>query len=361
MEKSKLPGYLFIVLLAIAVWMTFLIVKPFMIAIITSVLIAYITYPLYSRIKKLIKNKNISSLIMALLIVIIITLPLFFILNVITKEAYVGYILSKQKIVSGDIFPGACEDKTNIICSLSAPIEEFISNPRVRFYLEDTAQKVSSYIINSASSFLFSIPVMVLNFFIMIFIMFYLFRDGKAIFEKVENLIPLKGHHRKQVLKKINNVTYAVVYGQLLVAMVQGALGGLGFLIFGIPSPLLWGAVMALLALVPWVGTAIIWLPAALFQIITGYIQSDTGLITRGILLILYGALIVSTIDNILKPKLIGKKGGIHPILALIGVLGGLSVFGFIGIFIGPIILAIFMTLVQIYEDEENLLAIEKR
>jgi predicted PurR-regulated permease PerM len=216
-------------------------------------------------------------------------------------------------------------------------------------------EKVSTFVINSASAFLLSIPVMIINFFIMIFIIFYLLKDGKVMYERLEEFIPLKGHHRKSVLKKISDVTYAVVYGQLFVAIIQGSLGGLGFLMFGVQSPLLWAVVMSLLALLPWVGPPVVWLPAALFQIINGILQSDNGLITSGILLILYGLLIVGTIDNILRPKLIGERGGIHPILALIGVIGGLQLFGFIGIFIGPIILAIIMALIKIYEEEKNI------
>ena len=353
--KSKLTKFLTIAFLLLVVWLVFLIVRPFLIAMLTSVLIAYLTYPLFVRVNRLVKKRTITAIIMSVLVILIITLPFFFLLNVVSKEARVSYIITKQKIMTSTIFSGDCEGKTDIICGILGPIMDFFSNPRTRYYVEDSVKKFTSYIIDNVSNLLFSIPLIVLNFFVMVFILFYLYKDGKILYERIVELIPLKRQHTKQILKRVNDVTYAVVYGQLFVAMIQGALGGFGFFIFGIPSPVLWGVAMALFALVPWLGPPIVWLPVALFQIMNGHTLGDNNLITKGILLILYGILIVGTIDNILRPKLIGHKGGIHPILALVGVIGGLMVFGFIGIFIGPIILAIFMTLIRIYETERSL------
>jgi predicted PurR-regulated permease PerM len=183
--------------------------------------------------------------------------------------------------------------------------------------------------------------------------MFFLFRDGKIFVDKIERIMPLKDKYRKHVFKKLSDMAYAVIYGSIIIAVVQGTLGGIGFLIFGLPSPLLWGIVMIFAALLPYIGSSIIWFPAALMVILNGYLNMETTLIIKGILLMLYGIFVISTIDNILKPKIIGSKGGLHPVLVLLGVVGGLKFLGFIGIIIGPIILAMLVTFIKIYEEEK--------
>jgi predicted PurR-regulated permease PerM len=140
----------------------------------------------------------------------------------------------------------------------------------------------------------------------------------------------------------------------LIIAVIQGTLGGIGFFIFGLPTPLLWGLVMTFAALVPYIGTSIIWIPASLMLIFNGYVEGSTTLVVRGFLFMLYSALIVGTIDNILKPKIIGSKGGLHPVLVLLGVVGGLKFMGFIGVVIGPILFAILVAFIKIYEEEKN-------
>ncbi len=190
--------------------------------------------------------------------------------------------------------------------------------------------------------------------FVVLFVMFFLFRDGKILVNKIERIMPLKSKHRKHVFKKLNDMTYAVVYGSIIIAIIQGTLGGIGFLIFGLPSPLLFGVVMIFASLIPYIGSSIIWFPAALILIFNGYINLETTPIIKGILLILYGIFIVGTIDNVLKPKIIGDKGGLHPVLVLLGVVGGLSFLGFIGIIVGPIILAMLVTFIKIYEEEKK-------
>ena len=166
--------------------------------------------------------------------------------------------------------------------------------------------------------------------------------------------MPLKSKYRKHVFKKLNDMAYAVIYGSIIIAIIQGALGGIGFLMFGLPSPILWGIVMMFASLIPYVGSSLIWLPASLILIFSGYVNSDSTLMVKGILFILYGVFIIGTIDNILKPKIIGDKGGLHPVLVLLGVVGGLNLLGFIGVIIGPIVLAMLVTFIGIYEEEKS-------
>jgi len=343
----------FLIILLILIFVSFLIIKPFLTAVLTGMILSYIFYPLYSKIHKKILNKNISSLIASILVILIITLPLFFILNTISKEAYTTYLLSKQKITTGN-FLAECKPTDKTVCKVSNFFSDKINDPQIKYYFDTTIKGVTTKITGSISNLLFSIPVFLLDLFIVLFVMFFLFRDGKILIDKVERIMPLKDKYRKHVFKKLNDMTYAVIYGSIIIAIIQGTLGGIGFLIFGLPSPLLWGMAMIFASLIPYVGSSIIWFPASLILILDGYIGLETNLIIKGILLLLYGIFIVGTIDNILKPKIIGSKGGLHPVLVLLGVVGGLKFLGFVGLIIGPIILAMLVTFINIYEEEKD-------
>lgn len=340
-------------LLAI-LFLAFLIVRPFITAILASIIIAYMAHPLYRLINKRLKRKNLSALIVTGIIILLIILPTFFVLQTLSKETYTIYLLSKQKIVSGELFREGC-NADNFLCSSSNIIKDFISDPQVNYQLQNIVERFTTFIMDSMSSFILFIPALIINFFIMIFIIFFLLRDGEGFAKKVRSLLPLKKHYQKRVFEKSKEVTFAVVYGHLFVALIQGALGGIGFLVLGISSPLLWGVLMAFAALIPFVGTPIIWLPAALYRFSNGLATGNNWQITTGIILFLYGALVISTLDNFLKPKIIGDKAEVHPILVLLGVLGGIKVFGIVGIIIGPVILAVFKMVVDMYEEERGL------
>jgi len=354
-ENKQHPYSKYIVFLVILIlaWLVFLVINPFINAIFAGIIISYIFYPVYKQINKLFKKNAISAFIASILVILVITTPIAFVLNAISKEAYVSYIVVKQKVLHGDLFGVDCNIEENILCSVSNFFKDVLSDPKNRYYIEDTIQRATSYILDNASSFIFSFPILLLNLFIIIFLVFYLFKDGKIIFDKIKRLLPFKKVYQEKIFNQFRDILYAVIFGQLLIAVIQGALGGIGFFIFGIPSPILWGITMAFFALIPFVGPPIIYVPVALFQIFTGLSQSDNTLVSKGIFLLLYGILVVSSIDNILRPKLIGDRAKMHPILVLLGVVGGLKLFGIVGLVIGPVILAMFMTAVRIYEEKK--------
>jgi predicted PurR-regulated permease PerM len=146
-------------------------------------------------------------------------------------------------------------------------------------------------------------------------------------------------------MNRTRDVITAVLYGQLLIAVLQGLVGGLGFLIFGIENPVFWGFTMGVLSFIPLLGPPAVWLPAAIYLIYAGNLVSGIGLI-------IYGVVIVMNIDNFLKPKLIGGKSGMHPIVVLVGILGGITLFGFAGFIIGPIILALALLIIKFYNED---------
>jgi predicted PurR-regulated permease PerM len=312
-------------------------VQPFVKAILASIILAYMTYPLYKFLNKKIKSKNLCSLIITVIVTLILIVPPFFALKIISTETYSLYLFSKQKVASGDLFNFNCQSG-NVICETINSFQVWLAEPKVQFQLQEIAANSTTWIKDFIEGIIISLPTRILIFFVMIYSMFFFLRDGISLTAKVTRLIPLKKTYQKKILQKSKDVTFAVVYGHLFVALIQGTLGGIGFFLFGVNSPILWGIVMAFAALIPFVGTPIIWLPAALFKIFNGLALGDNHIIWQGIFLILYGTLIVSTIDNLLKPKIIGDKAKVHPLLVLLGVLGGLKMLGIIGLVIGPVI-----------------------
>ena len=344
---------IFTLIFLVLIVVSFFIIKPYLTAVLTGMIFSYIFYPLYSRINKGIASKNLSSLIASVLVVLIITLPLFFVLNTVSKEAYATYLLSRQMVLSGQ-FLTECEPADKPVCKAVNYFTNKANQPQVRYYFDTTIKSITEKITKNISNILFSIPALVLDAFIILFVMFFLFKDGKIFANKIENMLPLKPSYRKYVIKRLDDMASAVIYGSLIIAVAQGTLGGIGFFIFGLPSPLLWGVIMVFASLLPYIGTSVIWLPASLFLIFNGYANMETALITKGILLMLYGIFIIGTIDNILKPKLIGDKSGLHPVLVLLSVVGGINFLGFIGIIIGPMIIAALVTFINIYEEEKE-------
>jgi predicted PurR-regulated permease PerM len=340
---------LFIAVAALALWVA----KPLLSALLTSAVVAYVFFPIYNWLGKCVKSKNIRAAIVSAFILLLLIGPLFLVIEAAAPDARYVYVRAKQKILSGELFDVACPvGKETTLCKLSARIQEFVREPDVRYYLEDVTSKGTNFVIAKISGVVLALPVIFINLFVTFFAVFYLLKDGPALVQHVKTLLPIHPHHREHIFQKLSDTTHAVVYGSLIVALIQGALGGLGFWVFGVSSPLFWGVIMALFAFVPFVGTAIIWLPASIVMIATGSSEGDPTMMWKGIGLLLYGFFIVSGIDNFLKPMLIGDRAGVHPVLILIGVLGGLAMFGFVGFIIGPLVLAVFKVFLDIYKRE---------
>ena len=205
-----------------------------------------------------------------------------------------------------------------------------------RRLLEIAASKGGALIVGAAGT--------VLSFTVMLFVLFFCLRDGPTMARAVTRLIPLSGQHKDTIRQRLTAVTRAVVFGTVLTALIQGLLLGAGFAIAGLPAPVVFGVAGAVLSVVPFGGTAIIWLPGALWLLW----QGETW---PGVFLSAWGVLVVSSVDNFLKPLFISGQAQVPTLAVFVGVLGGLSAFGLIGMFVGPIVIAIALTLLDIVSD----------
>jgi len=280
----------------------------------------------------MVRNRYVAAFSISLFIVILISVPLLFAANAVVNES-VQFFYQVREI-----------DLTELSGMISKYFGQTID---LNFYFKDILNNLSISIMQGASNFILALPGRILDAFIMLFTTFYLFLDGKYLVHRLSDALPLKADYKTKLFRKFEDVIYATSYGVIVTAMIQGTIGALGLWFFGVSSPILWGLVMIIAAMIPFVGPAFIWFPAALAKILAG----DTF---NGFGWLIYGLLVVSTIDNVVRPKIIGSRGGLHPVLVLLGVLGGLKVFGLIGVVFGPLILAVTLVFLEFYLSEKH-------
>lgn len=335
--KSYLPG----VLIALLLILSFFLVRPFLEAILIGALLAYFTHPLYKWLTSKVSNPTLAALLVCLIVLLVLLIPAVLILKVIIEQSYTAFMLVQEKLSAG-IFSGC----TNSVCVY---LENMMENPLLQKELGSIAVTLTSKIFERGSSLLMSVPLIFLNLFITFFTIFYFLKGGEQFLTKVSHYLSMQKREYLHILSRGKEIVHGVVYGYLLVAFIQGVLGAVGFFVFGVSSPLFWGVLMGLLALIPFLGTGIIWAPASIILFVEGISMNSSSLMLRGAGLFLYGLLIVSTIDNILKPKLIGEKAKIHPLIIMLGIFGGLLLFGPLGVIIGPLVLSFTYVVVDIY------------
>lgn len=338
MEKIEIKGhskYFLIASFILLIIISLVIVWPFFTTILGSFVIAYIFYPVYNKLLTFIKNKNLAAFLMSFLILILLTIPVLILANSLIKESAGLFYLVR------DISTGV-QDLTNTF------LFKYLSeNVDLANYIKTALNKFSIEILQKTDNFIIAVPSKIISFFVMFFIIFYLFKDGKHAVETVKRELPLKEKYKQDLIKKFSDTVYATVFGILGAAFLQATFAIIGFFVFNVSSPLFLAFLIFLAALLPFVGSALIWLPVAIIKIIAGENFNGIGLI-------IYGILVISSIDNIMKPMILGRKSKMHPVLALLGILGGLQVFGLIGIIIGPLSLAILMVFFDFYLIEKK-------
>jgi predicted PurR-regulated permease PerM len=353
-NQDNTTKYFFVAFFLAIIYIVFLIIRPFLGALLTAAVLAYLFHPVYEFLLVKTKGKNLSAFIVSVIVIFLITVPSAFIINEAAQESEYLYIRGKQKLITGDILGAGCNGDDGAICRYSKYFSELMTEPKVRFHLEDAMKEMSLFFSQKASGLIFAIPTIILQVFITFFAMFYLLRDGKYFVNLIVCILPIKQSHKKKIISSLSEMTFAVIYGTILVAFVQGVAAGIGFWIFGLPSVLMLSMIIMITALLPFLGTAIVWIPVSISMILGGLSTGNNFLVWNGLGLMIYCAIIVSSIDNVVRPFIIGKKSGMHPLLVLVGALGGMYVFGFIGFIVGPIMLELFVVILSIYKSEKD-------
>lgn len=345
---EKLPGY-FLIACVIAALIFFLeVISPFLTVTLIGAVLVIAFYPLYKWILKLFRGwARTASLVSCLLVVFVIIVPLAFFVVLIAGEAFDTYQVVQAKIESG-MFDKYLQWKDGgFFYDLKQSIDPVINldGLDIKKNIIDMAQALSSFLVSQTASFVASFFEIVLGIIVMIFVMFYFFKDGPSIVKRIGHLSPLPTVYESELFAKIASMVKAVVFGVFLTAIIQGIVGGLGFAIVGISNPVFWAAAIAFFSLFPVVGTAIIWFPASVILAIMG----EYG---GAIFIFLWGMFVVGTIDNFVRPYLIGGKAKTYPLLTFLAVLGGVMTMDLKGLVIGPLVLIVLLSFLHIYESE---------
>lgn len=300
-----------VVVAAVVLILAFMIVRPFLVAILTAAALAYIFYPLYLTILKYLpkqaRAKQLGSLLTCLVIILLVLLPTIFITVLLTYEVKSGYLFLQDFLQS----PQQPLANLPFMSQWSAYLPQF----------KEVAADLASQLIGILQSILKGVPNVVLNIFVTIFSIYYFLKHGKDLYNFFSELIPLPEGRYKQILLRFDDLSRGMVLGQIAVGFVQGVLAWLGFLILGVPNPVLLGFLTAIISIIPLLGAAIVWVPVVGYLLVVGMI---TGEYWRAVILLLYGTFVISLIDNFLKPKIVGERAKIHPLVILFGILGGI-------------------------------------
>jgi len=327
-----------LLLLVIAVSLAFAwILWPFFSAVLWATVLAIVFAPLYRRILRSIgQHPNLASLATLLIIVGLVILPLSLTATSLVQEATSLY----DRIQSGELNLGTVFQQlrdalpvwvTNILDRLG-----LTNLGAVQDRLSEALKKGSQFIAAQALSIGQGAADFLLGLVVMLYLLFFLLRDGSKLSKLIQNAIPLPPEQESDLFRKFTTVIRATIKGNIFVAALQGALGGLIFWLLGLHAPVLWGVVMGLLALLPAVGAALVWVPAAIYLLATGSVW-------QGMVLLLFGAFVIGLVDNILRPLLVGKDTKMPDYVVLISTLGGIATFGLNGFVIGPVIAAMFI------------------
>jgi len=320
-----------VVVLAIAI-------SPFLSTLILAAILVTSTTPIHNWVLTKVKGRQrLAAAIMALSIGIIFSVGFFVFFISLSREAVSTYQSFDQLLREGKL------NIQDLISKISRAIG--IRPTDVIASVIQAAQTASGILVEQSTNLLKSIGWLFLNFFILVFSMFFFFKDGRSFINLILKVSPLPERYSHEILDKFKQVSLAMMYGIFLTALAQGVLGGVGLGLAGIRNPIFWGTAMGILGMLPIGGSAFIWLPAGLFLIFTDHYVAGPSLL-------LWGALIVASVDNVIKPMVISQQAKIYPLATFIVVIGGLLVFGLKGAMIAPMVLALLVALIHIRKRE---------
>lgn len=335
--------WFFLALFLVSAFMLGWLFWPFISVIVLAAVVTGIFKPVYNFLINRKIKPLFSSLLTCVLIFIILFIPTLLFVGILSKEAYGLYLMGKGGVISDQIktlFESSrILDKTNFILS-NFNID--ITGEELNKAISELGKVVGLFLFQQASSIASNVLKFLVYFFFMLLVIYYLLIDGDRLISFISNLSPLPKDQDEKLFQKFKDMAGAVLIGNGLCGMIQGVLGGIVFSLFGLKSPFLWGVILSLLAFLPIVGIGIVFIPAAVYLILKGRIAA-------GIFFVVFYIILSGGIEYLLKPKLVGQRVKMHTLLVFFSIIGGLKLFGILGIIYGPLVATAFLTLTDIY------------
>ena len=339
--RTSTASKAFLLLVVGGITLTFLsMIKPFIMAVLLAGIFSSLAQPVYRRVTGWFGGRrSAASIITLLMIVLVIILPLGFLLGVVTAEA----------IKVGESVSPWVQDKIDNPDKVIIWMEGLPYFDRIALHEDDILTRagqmvglLSKFLINNLSHATTGTVHFLFMLMIMLYSMYFFLMDGGKLIDLILYYLPLEDQEERRLLEKFSSVTRATLKGTAVIGILQGGLAGLAFQLAGIPSAIFWGTLMVVLSVIPGIGTALIWVPAAVILIAAGHLA-------KGIALAVFCGLVVGSIDNVVRPRLVGKDTQMPDLLILLGTMGGIMMFGVLGLILGPIVAALFVTIWEIY------------
>jgi predicted PurR-regulated permease PerM len=333
MLMNRIVEYVFFFgFMAVVGYLVWDMVSPFVSALALSAIIVTICYPLYTRVLKITprRNETLAAFLTTILVLLIVIIPLFALTSALVTEA-----ISVYKLVNAEQV--GIEDS---IREAEAAVQKYA--PGFDLNATEYLKQAAAWLASNLGAIFAGTASTIFLFFIAMIGSFYLFRDGRLLTKKLVQISPLPDTQDEVIMRRLAKAVRSVATGTVLVALIQGTLTALGLWLFGFERAILWGVIAAFGALIPSVGTTIVFIPAVVYLVINGAYLSAIGLTA-------WGVIAVGLIDNLLGPYLMSRGNSLHPFVILLAVLGGISVFGPIGFIVGPVIVSLFMVLLELY------------
>jgi predicted PurR-regulated permease PerM len=351
MNHPEIQAKTFLLLLVLVTVAFGWILMPFFGAIFWGAVLAILFAPFHRKVLARMNNRPVLAACATLSIcLVLVILPIILIAVSLVNEGTAVY----QKVESGQINLRA--ELSNVFNALPAWVHSIMDRLGVdslvllQERISNAALQGSKLIATHMLSIGMNAFDFIVGFFVMLYLLFFLLKDGPALASRIQRAIPLSADNKKNLFEKFTTVTRATVKGNFLVAAAQGAMGGLAFWALGVQAPVLWAVVMAFLSLLPAVGAAIVWVPVALYFLVT-------GAILKGVILVAVGVLVIGLLDNVLRPILVGKDIKMPDYLVLISTIGGMALFGLNGFVIGPMVAAMFLAMWDIFSHHKNIVS----
>lgn len=348
-ERAEFPTHFarlfFGVITILVLYYSYVIIKPFLIDIFLALVLFFTAKPLHRALTRVLGGmQTLASGVTCLLLALLILIPLFTLVSLVASQALELYSTVNTGLQSGALWQwvnARIESFQAYLVRLNLPL------PPEQIKLEGIVQTVlvrsSQFIYTNAIGLIKGFTSFLFDLILVLFIAFFMFLQGDDFISEIKKLSPLEAAHNEEILSEMEVTIKATLRGTLIVAIAQGVLGGVGFVLFGVPQAAFWGTIMILASVIPVVGSAIIWGPAAIYLIFTGSAAKGVGLI-------IWGGVLVSVIDNLLKPLLMKGTRSTPSIFILFSILGGITYFGMIGFILGPLILSFLLSLLRIYQ-----------
>ncbi len=344
-NQERVSRYVLIALLVLVTLAFIPIIRFFLVPVVLAATFATLFFPFYTSILSFFRGKKgISSLVCCLILLLGLLVPTYLMAHLVVRQAIDFYEVAQPQIKE---FLREGQDSQIIQQIQRLPVIKWLQLTRIDWQsvIQDAARAMASIgtmVINKTSASIFGLVV---NFFIILFTMFYFFMDGEAFVKRLKYLSPLRNEYEEMIFSRFLLISRATVKGTLVIGLVQGSLGAIALLIFGINTWILWGFVMVLLSIIPMVGAWLVLIPAGIVQLVLGNIWQGIGII-------LASTLVISNVDNVIRPRLVGRDAKMHDLMIFFSTIGGIGVFGIMGFIVGPAIAALFITIVDIYGEE---------